>query len=30
MWSKWTPQVMVKDGHNGIANVKMCPEENMR
>jgi hypothetical protein len=22
--------VMVKDGYNGIANVKMCPEENMR
>ncbi len=30
MWSKRTQAVMVKDGYNGIANVKMCPEENMR
>ncbi len=30
MWSKQTPQVTVKDGNDGSANVKTCPEENMR
>jgi len=30
MWSEWPPQVMVQDGQNGIANVKMCSQENMR
>lgn len=30
MWSERSPQVMVQDGQNGIENVKMYSQENMR